>query len=648
MNERNLEVKELLHKGETYGFMIGTYDQTCGIFSLKGADYILMFDVHCLNQEPVMIHQADDVFKPSYSYENKYSGLIRDQIGTKGLPPYFDINSYEVEANKQEIEGYYDHAYLIFLPKYTYKAAEDTYHKNLKIIDVINIPEGLHEDTMFKIIPKVSMTKELFEKKLQQKEYFTLEDVPGDLYESVDYIICEDYIYFSDGWAYDTKDPFKWHYAGGDPYSIQVYPIKQKNRRITLQDYNIEFIDEAYLQEIQFHKADFIEKEKVEINGESTQIPNILEEYEFLKSFKELVRKKQLCFEDEDLLNLHICAKSSLLTLISGRCGIGKTQLALQYAEMLDAQEINHTLLFMPITPDYREPEDVLGYLNPSTGLYVTSKCGLVEFLLHAQKHQEKMHVVIFDNMNISPIEYWFSTFISILEKESATRYINLYQESMHCSNASIYPPSIKIGNNILFLGIVHMDDTTKDITPRLLDRSIMLQLNKRKFKDYYQQIQTSSNQYQIFHMCEHAALFNSWCTKENPMTIMDERMIAFFDELDELLTLYNHEMGISYRNIEKTGKYLRNVPYDEHQQPMLDQRQAFDMILKQTVIEKLTGSYAQLSTLIGHMESLQVVPKESKLIELFDQYQDISGFHASRQAMKRKAEDLLTYGYTR
>ena len=200
------------------------------------------------------------------------------------------------------------------------------------------------------------------------------------------------------------------------------------------------------------------------------------------------MNKKRLCYEDEDLLNLHICAKSSLLTLLNGPCGIGKTQLALQYAAMLNAQEINHTLLFMPITPDDRIPEDILGYLDPSTGLYTPSKCGLVEFLLHAQEHQEKMHVVIFDDMNVSMIENWFSPFISILEKEDTTRYITLYQESMHCNNASIYPPQIKIGHNIRFLGVLNMDDTTKDISHRLLDRSIMIHLNKRKFGEYYQQ----------------------------------------------------------------------------------------------------------------------------------------------------------------
>ena len=124
--------------------------------------------------------------------------------------------------------------------------------------------------------------------------------------------------------------------------------------------------------------------------------------------------------------------------------------------------------------------------------------------------------------------------------------------------------------------------------------------------------------------------------------------MIAFLDELDEIITLYDHTSGISYRNIEKIGKYLLNIPCNQDQQPMLDKKHAFDLILKQTVIEKLTGSYAQLSNLVGHVEALQTGPKDSKLIELFDAYQDISDFHTSRQAVKSKAEDLLTYGYTR
>ena len=86
---------------------------------------------------------------------------------------------------------------------------------------------------------------------------------------------------------------------------------------------------------------------------------------------------------------------------------------------MLDTQEVNHTLLFMPVSPSFIEPDDVLGYLNPNNGLYIPADTGLVDFLINAQNNSDKMYMVIFDEMNLSQIEYWFSPFISVLEKDA-------------------------------------------------------------------------------------------------------------------------------------------------------------------------------------------------------------------------------------
>ena len=59
------------------------------------------------------------------------------------------------------------------------------------------------------------------------------------------------------------------------------------------------------------------------------------------------------------LLSFFTSIISSFIWSISG---------ALQYAKMLDTQEVNHTLLFMPVSPSFIEPDDVLGYLNPNNG----------------------------------------------------------------------------------------------------------------------------------------------------------------------------------------------------------------------------------------------------------------------------------------
>ena len=124
--------------------------------------------------------------------------------------------------------------------------------------------------------------------------------------------------------------------------------------------------------------------------------------------------------------------------------GTGKTKLPLKFAEFFNMSEENNELLFVPVSPSFTEPSDVLGYLNPNTGIYTPSDTRLVEFLNHASNNINKMHMVIFDEMNLSQIEYWFAPFMSILEKGNEEKNIYLYSENQRCLNSEKYPEKIK------------------------------------------------------------------------------------------------------------------------------------------------------------------------------------------------------------
>ena len=163
--------------------------------------------------------------------------------------------------------------------------------------------------------------------------------------------------------------------------------------------------------------------------------------------------------------------------------GTGKTKLPMKFAEYFNMTEDDNTLLFMPVSPSFTEPADILGYLNTNTGLYSSSETRLIEFLKHAMENEDKMHMIIFDEMNLSQIEYWFAPFVSILEKDLGDRKLHLYSKYQRCINDEKYPSSIKIGNNVIFVGTINLDETTKNISDRLLDRSYIIKRNNQIFK---------------------------------------------------------------------------------------------------------------------------------------------------------------------
>ena len=159
-------------------------------------------------------------------------------------------------------------------------------------------------------------------------------------------------------------------------------------------------------------------------------VPNNFNENKFLDYFLKVLEKKGLCYDKEDIYNFHVSCKSSNLTILAGASGMGKTRLPLAYAECINVRESDGTLLFLPISPSYTEPSDVLGFYNSQTDEYVPSETGLVDFIKHAQDNPTKMHMVIFDEMNLSQIEYWFAPFMSILEKPKGERIITLYSKT--------------------------------------------------------------------------------------------------------------------------------------------------------------------------------------------------------------------------
>lgn len=651
------EVDSKLDKASKNTILIGRFNEDNGIFSMRNAEHVLMFDIIPLCDEPNIININKQWFKDVYINENKYTGMVKEQISGKGIPSWFDSSSYDYEEQKDELMEFYKNQFIFFSPNYKYVYNDDMYHKNLKILDIKPIPKDLDINGKFKIIPKVNLDRRTFEKKIKKGEYFILDSYPGDVYDNVDYIMCDSYLYFSDSWEFNETDPINWRCPtdGCKLYS----KIEKKTKVISSSSRfgsSIVFIDEEYTQELN-ESAKLLEETLEQKTKTIDEVENKITEetilnnaeYEMLESFRRTVIDSNLCYDYEDLINLHICVKSSPLTILAGMSGTGKTQLALQYAKMLDTQELNHTLLFMSVSPSFTEPDDVLGYLNPNNGLYIPADTGLVDFLNKAQNNTNKMYMVIFDEMNLSQIEHWFSPFISVLEKDTDARYLTLYNDKSYCINKDAYPHKIKINNNVIFIGTINLDETTKNISDRVLDRSFTINLKKKKFIEYSDQgLESEAEGLPKLKVCENSSLYNQWRTKQNPIQSFSIKELEFLDELHAVISKYDDQKGVSFRVLKNIGTYIGNIPRDDDSKDLINKKNAFDLVLKQTVMKKLSGPDNRLINLIGKIDNIGDNPTESMIIDLFNKYTDISEFSECRESIKRKAEDLFTYGYTR
>ena len=212
--------------------------------------------------------------------------------------------------------------------------------------------------------------------------------------------------------------------------------------------------------------------------------------------------------------------------------------------------------LFLPIYPSYTDPTDLLGYYSPNDHIYHPSQTGFTDFLIHANNHPELMHLVLFEEMNLAQVEHWFAPFLSVLERDPNERYLRLYSledttEPNKCLNGKCYPPVIKLGTNIIFIGTINVDETTTSLSDRLIDRSFIIHLSKAKFaqakKDILEQGENKKISYSNNQELK-ALLGDRDFTTFNYWNFFDDKQLDFFDELDELLRQKDYHFGIFER----------------------------------------------------------------------------------------------------
>lgn len=81
---------------------------------------------------------------------------------------------------------------------------------------------------------------------------------------------------------------------------------------------------------------------------------------------------------------------------------------------------MKNRVAFLPVRPDWTEPQKIWGYYNPLTGLYYPTQATLValhayvEFLMYGDAAPR--HFIILDELNLARVEYYLSDILSLME----------------------------------------------------------------------------------------------------------------------------------------------------------------------------------------------------------------------------------------
>lgn len=620
----------------------------------------IIFYIKPLSQEPTEILEVNNQSNKSSVYIGFASKSIEWPIELRYGSDNILIEK-RIEYLKSKMEG----KLLLFNPVLRQQESKERLHKNVGDITF----EGEYlPGKEYIAIPRILMEPEELEDVLLSEKPLKLNSynhaMPAPLF-----LLCGNYVYgniLENQWKVDSSS------NGSDRVIITSNNIKKikieetvLNEQICSDRNEIVFVDDQFISETiedllsvqglkigEWDSENNIEEDKVvpensiEANEKNEKENN---EVNFINYLETKSYEKGLVYSKEDLVNFHTNLKSSVFTILSGQSGTGKTQLAVLYAESLGLSQEDETLLVLPISPSYTEPGDILGYLNPTSGLFIPSETGLTNFLIHAQNNPKQTHMLILDEMNLSQIEHYFSPFLSLLELNEDHRKLKLYSSGSICHNNQTYSSSIHLRNNLIIVGTMNIDETTKDLSDRLLDRSSIITLRKQSFVEIKEKVDKYKNMDLLVPESAEAygQMYIDWKIGSNEWADFEDSEMDFFDKLDITLSRFNQQKGLSIRNIMRMGLYIQNIPKVENENYIVTRSRAIDLFIKQRVLTKLRGSVEEYGELIGVISGDEDVPN-GELFKLLNEevVNNISDFLYSKNEIVKKAKELGNYGY--
>lgn len=248
--------------------------------------------------------------------------------------------------------------------------------------------------------------------------------------------------------------------------------------------------------------------------------------------------QKHLFYTKETIAAFLAGLGSTRLTILQGMSGTGKTSLPKIVAEALSS-----VCDIVEVESSWRDKNELLGYYNEFNKIYTPKK--FTQMLYRAGLNPDVITFIVLDEMNLSRIEYYFSDFLSLMENDPDRREIKLLNQPLfRRSNQRMIPykllhdgHTLKIPQNVWFVGTANRDESTYDISDKVYDRAHTMNFDKRAARmQYYEQALAP----RYLSVADLTRLFEE-AKQKVPFRLEHHSVIA---EVEQLLAPYNISFG--------------------------------------------------------------------------------------------------------
>lgn len=189
-------------------------------------------------------------------------------------------------------------------------------------------------------------------------------------------------------------------------------------------------------------------------------------------------------FNQRLLYSFHTALKTadwSPITVLAGVSGTGKSLLPEYYCRFGGIY-----FMSMAVQPDWDSPQSLFGYFNSVDNRFnaTTLIRAMVQFSHDAKQVakesnlSDSMFIVLLDEMNLAHVELYFSDMLSKLERRrNSDDEIDVEIDL----GAGMPKYLLELNDNILWVGTMNEDETTKSLSDKVLDRGNLLSFPRPK-----------------------------------------------------------------------------------------------------------------------------------------------------------------------